>query len=268
MRRSGMFWGLVLIAVGGLLLLDNLGLLAFDIWRLMGPVLLVALGLWVLLAKPARMGVEAIEGEALSVPLQGASQAKVSIRHGAGNLNLSSGAAAGELLSGSFGGGVGHSSHLDGNVIKTKLSGGADHFPLPSPLGSWRDGLNWDVAFNSEIPLSLNCRTGASESRFDLKELKVTEFDLRCGASEVTLWLPEAAGHSRVDIRGGMGSIKIHVPEKVAARISISSGMSDISIDQARFPTRGGVHESPDFNSAANKVELRLRTGMSSVEII
>ena len=267
MRRWGMFWGLVLITVGALLLLDNLGLLAFDIWMLMGPALLVALGLWVLLARPARVGVEAIEGERLSIPLQGASRAKVSIRHGAGELNLSSGAAAAELLTGSFGGGVGHNSYLSGDVLRSELSGGSDRIMLPGRLGPWSEGLNWEVAFNDQIPLSLECRTGASESRFDLRELKVTEFDLRCGASEVTLWLPEAAGHSRINIRGGMGAIKIHVPEKVAARFSISSGMSDVNIDQDRFPRRGSVHESPDFTSAANKVEVRLRTGMSSVEI-
>lgn len=265
MRRWGIFWGVALIAVGALMLLDNLGLLGFDIWALIGPSFLVALGLWMLLAKPVRA--RAIEGERLSIPLQGAAQGSVSIRHGAGKLHLSSGAPAGELLSGSFEGGVEQHSNVAGDVIKASLRGPSSFVPHFWPTTSWREGLNWNVTLNDEVPLLLNCRTGASETSFDLRGLMMKEFALRCGASDVTIWLPEAAGHSRVDIRGGMGSIRIHVPEEVAARISHSSGMSDVSIDPTRFLKRNGVHESPDFGSAVNRVELRIRTGMSSVEI-
>lgn len=265
MRRWNIFWAIVLIVVGGFLLLDNLGLLAFDFWSILGPGLLVALGLWIMLSRPMR--VEAVEGESLTIPLQGATRAEVSIRHGAGRLSVHSGAAAGDLLTGSFGGGLGHRTSKDGNTIRSKLRGGSDYLPLPGPTGSWQDGLNWDVAFNADIPTALSCRTGASESSFDLSELKVEEFDLRCGASEVTLRLPQAAGHMGVGIRGGMGSISIHVPEDVAARISLSTGMSSLSIDESRFPKRSGVYESPDFDSATNRVEIRIRAGMSSLEI-
>lgn len=158
-------------------------------------------------------------------------------------------------------------SNVVGDVIKASLRGPSGFVPHFWPTSSWREGLNWDVTLNDAVPLMLNCRTGASETSFDLRRLKVKDFDLRCGGSDVTLWLPEAAGHSRVDIRGGMGSIRIHVPEDVAARISHTSGMSDISIDPSRFPKRKGVHESPDFDNAVNRVDLRLRTGMSSVVI-
>lgn len=266
MRRWSLFWAVVLILVGAFMLLDNLGLVPFDLWMIVGPGLLVALGLWILLERPMRPHMR--EGESLSVPLQNAARAEVTFRHGAGKLSLSSGAAAGELLSGSFEGGVGQSTRIEGEVIKTSLTSPQDFFAFPRPMVSWREGLNWDVALNAEIPLSLNCRIGASENLFDLRGLRVTEFDLRCGASQVTLWLPAAAGNSDVRIRGGMGSITIHVPKEVAARISVSSGMSDVSIDPSRFPKRNDVHESPDFATAANKVELRIRTGMSSVEIL
>jgi len=265
MRRWSMFWGLVLIVVGSLLLMDNLGFIAFDVWLLVGPVMLVVLGFWVLLAKPARA--DSVEGERLSIPSQGATRAKVSLRHGAGKLHLRSGADSGELLSGTFGGGVSHRTKMDGTDIKARLKGPSEFSPFARSPASWRAGLNWDIAFNAEIALSIDCRTGASENSYDLRGLKVEDLALRCGASEVTIWLPEAAGKTRVDIRGGMGSIIIHVPENVAARISISSGLSGISVDPTRFPKQHGVYESPDYATAANSVEIRLRTGVSSVEI-
>lgn len=263
MRRGNLFWAIVLIIVGTLLLLDNLGILAFDYWSVLGPSLLVALGLWILLSKPVRM--KTVEGESLTVPLQGATRAEISIRHGAGRLSVRGGAAGGDLLTGSFEGGLGHRTHKDGNTIRCKLRGGSDYFPLPVPAGAWRDGLNWDMALNSEVPTSLNCRTGASESSFDLSGMQVNEIDLSCGASEVSIQLPEGAGHTRVGIRGGMGTMRIHVPEEVAARISLSTGMSEISIDETRFPKRGGVYESPNYSNATNKVEIRIQAGMSTL---
>lgn len=70
MRRSATFWAIVLIAVGSLLLLDNLGLFAglgVRVWALVGPLLLVALGLWILLGAVA--GRPAVEAREVSIPL-------------------------------------------------------------------------------------------------------------------------------------------------------------------------------------------------------
>jgi hypothetical protein len=264
-RRWSIFWAIVLIVVGALLLLDNLGLLASNYWSLLGPSLLVALGLWILLSKPMRA--DAVEDESLTVPLQGATRAEVSLRHGAGRLNVTSGAAAGDLLTGAFEGGVGYRTLKDGATIRCNLRGGSDYLPLPRLTGSLRDGQNWSIALNADISIALNCKTGASESSFDLNGLKVSDFDLRYAAGDVRLSLPDAAGHTRVGIRGGMGTIRIHVPDNVAARISLSTGMSEVSIDDTRFPMRQGAYESPDFAGAEHRVDIHVRSGMSTVEI-
>jgi hypothetical protein len=266
MRTWSIFWAVVLILVGGLLLLDNLGILAFDLWMIIGPGFLVALGLMILLARP--VGKHESEGEDLSIPLEKALRGEIRIRHGAGKLAIGSGAAAGELLSGSFLGGVASSVVASGDGIRASLRGAYDFMPFVGRPFSWRQGLNWDIALNDRIPLALKITTGASENAFDLRGLKVSELDLRCGASEVTIWLPDAAGHSMVSIRGGMGSVRVHVPQEVAARIHVTGGVSEVSIDASRFPRRNGVHESPDFDTARNRVELRVRTGMSSVEVL
>jgi hypothetical protein len=53
----------------------------------------------------------------------------------------------------------------------------------------------------------------------------------------------------------------------VAARIFVKSGLSGITVDQARFNRIGENYESPDYATAANKMEINVETGVGSVDI-
>ncbi|MDQ6885340.1 MAG: PspC domain-containing protein [Candidatus Dormibacteraeota bacterium] len=50
-RRGGLWLGIILIAIGAYLLIDNLGLLRDVRWDIIGPVVLIAIGLLVLLRR-------------------------------------------------------------------------------------------------------------------------------------------------------------------------------------------------------------------------
>ena len=66
----------------------------------------------------------------------------------------------------------------------------------------------------------------------------------------------------------GAASLDFSVPQGVAARIRFKQGASSSSIDQSRFPLGdGGLYQSPDFDSAANKVEINLEGGANSVNV-
>ena len=46
-RRSGLFWGLVLIILGALLLVQQY--LGINVWQYFWPVMIVAFGLWLII---------------------------------------------------------------------------------------------------------------------------------------------------------------------------------------------------------------------------
>ena len=87
MRNSALFWGGILILFGTLLLLQNLGILPLNIWKLFWPLLLILLGLWTLwgVFAPRR----APESEQVAIPLEGASRARVRIRSNPGGSSAS-----------------------------------------------------------------------------------------------------------------------------------------------------------------------------------
>jgi len=257
-----MFWGLLLIVFGLVLLLDNLGLLGnIDVWNLLWPFFLIALGAWILLGTIFR---RAPEREHASIPLEGAQSARVRVQHGAGRLEVSAGAGIGLLAEGDFTGGLEHGSKVQGNALEVKMSPPEQIFPF-----AWSPGtsLDWSFGLTRDIPLSLDFETGASESRLNLRELQLTELRLKTGASATTIDLPANAGYTRVSVESGAASVNINVPEGVAARIQTKGGLSTIQVDSQRFPQTGGVYQSADYETAANKVEMDIQMGVGSVNI-
>jgi len=262
MRRGTLFWGLLLIIFGLVLLLDNLGLLGnIDVWNLLWPFFLIALGAWILLGTIFRRPPQT---EHASIPLEGAQSARVHVRHGAGRLEVSSGAGIGLLAEGDFTGGLEYDSKLHGNTLEVKMSPSEQAFPF-----TWSPGttLDWSFGLTRDIPLSLDYETGASESRLNLGELRLTELRLKTGASSTTIDLPANAGYTRVSVESGAASVNINVPEGVAARIQTKGGLSTIQVDSQRFPQTGGVYQSADYETAANKVEMDIQMGVGSVTI-
>ena len=266
MRSSNFFWGGVLIILGGLFLVDSLGIIEINLWHIFGPLMLILFGVWVLMGYFLRG--KPIEGEEASIPLDDFQSASVYIHHGAGQLRIGSGAEFSTLVSGRFGGGLNHKIKRDGEGAHINLRVRDAGFPVILPwLSRWNNYLNWDVKFTQEIPLDLVIKTGASDTRLDLGDLQVTSLRVETGASATMIKLPEAVAHTRVVIKAGVASVKVNVPEKVAARIRVTGGLMGANVDRNRFPKTGGYYVSPDYESAMNKVEIRVDGGVGSVMI-
>lgn len=259
MKSSTIFWGLALVVVGLALLAGNL--LNINIWAYLWPVALILTGLWILFGSRLRNNKEI---ETLTVPLEGAAAARVRIDHGAGRLVISGGAAPDNLAEGTFGGGVNFKRVKIGDAAEVEFLFPEINFPDWAP----GDSRVWDVHLNDRVPITLAINTGAGETRADLSGLNVTGVTLKTGASSVDLTLPSVAGSTQVKVEGGATSVNIHVPEGVAARIHTDSGLSSINVDTLRFARQdGGGYVSPDFNTAAKKVELSIEVGVGSVTV-
>lgn len=268
MRRSSIFWGALIILVGVLLLLSNLGVLAVDIWNLIWPVALIAVGLWLLLG--IFFGREQGGGalEEVTIPLEDAGEARVRVRHGAGVLRIDAGADPQAVLSGTFAGGLDYRANRLDDAINVEMQVPQQGIWFFAPWQWWRGGgLAWSFGLNPEIPLALRLETGAGEANIDLTELRVTDLRLQTGASSTRLALPAQAGHTQARIEGGAASISVRVPTGVAARIKTSGGLASFSVDRNRFPRQGGVYQSPDYETAENTIDLQVEIGAGSVSV-
>jgi hypothetical protein len=264
MKRAVVFWGIVLIVVGVLLLLGALGIIPAGsglIW----PLLVIAAGAWLVWAALNRPG--KIEVQEASIPLGDATWAQVSIHHGAGRLNIAPGAPAGQLASGSFGGGLDFRADRSEDLLDVRMRIPDQGSRWANPW-SWSDGaLDWNVRLSSDVPLELELDTGAGTIEADLSALRLGALHLKTGASSSKLVLPASAGYTRVEVEGGAASVSLRVPPGVAARILSRGGASSTKVDLTRFPGARNRYESSDYETAANKVDIQANLGAGSVEV-
>lgn len=269
MRSGRSFWAVILIVLGFLFLAANLGLLSTNIWRLFWPAFLVLLGVWFLVGSTSGGSSAGLKMEQGSVELGGAQSASVTVKHGAGRLTLGGSADPGKLVSGSFANGLDARVQEVGDRLQVMLQPQSKAFPDVFFPGSWLSGkgLAWDFSLTNEIPLDLVFEIGAVDAHLDLSELKVKDLLVKTGASSTKLRLPAAAGSTYFKVEAGAASMEITVPEGVAARIETEAGLASVKVNESRFPKGNGIYQSPDYESAENKVDIRIETGVASIEI-
>jgi hypothetical protein len=261
MRRQSLFWGILVTIIGILFLMQSLNILEINAWKLVWPIGLIMIGLWVLFGRKIAQG--EVETESLTIPVEQAQSGKVTFKHGAGRLNVSAGSNEDELLSGTFDNGIEQKMYRSGSQFDLELHPPADifrNFPHTP-------GYNWDVKLNPNLDLNLKFESGANETLLDLRKLKVSALKISTGASSNVVKLPEAAGYTFVDIESGAASLTLEVPAQAAAKIQVSSGLSSINIPSNRFPATSSGYQSPDYDTNPNKFEIKIESGVGSINI-
>jgi len=259
MKRDNIFWGTALILVGVLFYLQTQGYVR-NIFPYLWPLGLILAGLWIILGvywKPASSS-----EDKFSIPLGAAQSVNYHFAHGAGQIEISGGAPAGQAIVGSSGMGMNRRSHLNGDRLEVRVEAGPSFLPFVGPnQGVWRFQLTQNV------PVVLIVESGASFLNIDLKDVLASRIALKTGASSTNVTLP-ARGNSHLNVEAGAASINVRVPEVTAARIRVKEGVNSINVDTNRF-TRldSGIYQSPNFDAAQNRTEINLESGLGTVTV-
>jgi hypothetical protein len=263
MRRGNLILGSVIILVGVMLLVNQL-VPGLQLLKYIFPLVLILLGIWLLLGR--RLLTRKVEEEQFSLPLGGAREADILLRHGAGKLEIRSHDAVDQLLSGTFVGGVEHEVQRSGDRLQLKLRPPSDmFFGFP---GIYSTGYNWSLGLSCDVNLNLDLQSGADEAEMDLTDLHVGKLTVKTGASSTLIKLPASAGFTAVKVEAGAAKVSIRIPQGVAGRIHTrGSGVSAINVDTTRFLASADGYQSPDYDAAINKADIIISTGVGSVEI-
>ena len=289
-RDRGPFplWGLILVALGVVFLLQNLGVLGWGVWGTLWrfwPVVLLLIGLniilrgqspWLMLGITVVVLIGVIAAAVLversrpaavaasfSQPLRGITGASAEISFGAGELRI------GSLPAGSASLVEGMSYPEVEQDFRRRNGTGMLNLSV-SGRGFWtfgERGLQMEASFSPDVPLELVVKTGASDAQVDLTNLQVRRLEVDVGASRLSLLLPAKAGTTEAEVKAGAASVSIAIPQGVAARITAETAVGSLKVDTSRFPKVGDRYESPGFATATNRVDLTVKSGVASIDI-
>lgn len=285
----------VLIVVGALILIGNLGPGFGGLFRAIAsllnlwPLALIAVGVDLLTAgkyraivigaavvialvalfAPARFGgsmTGAGEPQDVRVALDGATNAEVTLDLGVADLTLGSSPLTGEAISGVVTPARGERFELEtsrrGATLDVELTSrrarGFLNFGVPGTIA----GGSWDLVLSQSVPIDLDIDAGVGQSNLDLREVRLTRFELDAGVGAIDVTLP--GGEYQGSIDGGVGGITIRLPRGAPARIVVDTGVGGISAD-ADFQRQGDVFTTANYTGGG--VRLAVSVGVGHVRI-
>jgi hypothetical protein len=259
-RGPSVFWGGVLVIVGVLFLLANTGVLENVNWDYVWPILLIALGGWLILARIGPGGASADVDTA--EPREELSKAKLEVAVGSGRLEVRSAALGDEL----------YRAHIEhaGTAPEVRLDRATGVLRISQRL-DWFAGarrLRIDAKVTDAIPWEVSCSTGAIRGEFDFSTAELTAFECRTGASQIDLNVAAPKGNVPIRIEGGALTINITRPAGAAVRVQASGGAVQIRADGSRLDGIGTRDwRSHEFDAAVNGYDVTVQGGALRVNV-
>jgi hypothetical protein len=305
-RRPSVFWPLVLVGGGVLLLLSNLGYLPWQSWNVLWrlwPLLLVALGVDLLIGKRSLAGalvsalvIAVLLGGAISVallgqrfptltawvqteewvtehveyPSEGVDHAAVSIDWPSLPSYLGALEDSAALIEAdvSYRGKLVFDVGVRRNRAEVRLDSRSS-VPWFGPRTL--DDKQWDVGLSPQVSLDLVLDAGSGPGQFDLTGLRVTDLSLDAGSGPIELVLPSGCTfEGRID--AGSGPVEIVLPAGIGGRVELDSGSGPFSPDE-RFTLISGSHrgdgvwETASIDDAHDRIVLSVDQGSGPITI-
>jgi hypothetical protein len=204
--------------------------------------------------------------ENINQPLGTATQARVELQLGATRMELDGAAKRGKLIDAWVETLAGierleQRAQPQGSVLTYQLTAhrpAAVREPAQWPV--------WSLHLNPTVPLELSVSGGMPASELNLRNLKISELKLSSEFARYTVTLP-AYGRVHVRLIGGMGRMEVRLPNSMASRVQVT----DQAAGDVRFNGQvlrdGRVQTSPDFETATDRTDLEVTTGLGHIVI-
>lgn len=288
---DSLFWGLLLVTIGVLMLVSNFGLVDVrwgELWRLW-PLLVIAGGLSILSSTHLLwrilsvvfilliIGLIALVGtgtvqtdrgkvseQTTSVDRQAeASSAMIDIDAGATKLTVSSEdmneIVEAKLWSDTLE--LEKKSEFNNGVQRVNVS---THTPNNWWVAPRQNDL--DIKLTEQLPLSLVVDAGASSINLDLSRVNLTVLKLNAGASSSDVTLGAVAKNTSVDIDSGASSLTLRIPQDSGVLLRFDGGLSSKNFADLREVSEN-EYRSNNYETAEHRIEIKLDAGLAKVDI-
>jgi Cell wall-active antibiotics response LiaF, C-terminal len=232
----------------------------------------------------------------LSAPLGGAKTAMVDINTGSGNLTIDRLAGGEQVLA------SGTLQYLENQGVPARsvnTSNGQATLTLRGvearqpwfrfPWDACNGATDWQIHLNPTVSSDITARSGGNV-KLDLAGMVVTRLMADSGGGNLDVVLPDNAanlnvtaktgggnvtveigssttGSSTVNANSGAGNVVVRVPSGIAAKIHATAGLGKVIIDPRFSKIDKNTYQSPDYDSAANKVEITVNSGAGNVTV-
>lgn len=196
----------------------------------------------------------------------GDQQAKVDVELGGTKLRLRGVEQAtldDQLLTGSYRWNKG--SFGDEPEVRTSRAGDEVRIAIESNKIAQESEL--ELELSDQVRYSLAIEAGAIDGDLDLRKLQVDELKLDTGASRIRLEFGDNGGTTKADISCGASDVTLVVPENVGLRVNFSGVISSSNFMGSSGVLGDKVWVSPNYAEAKTKVDVDIAAAAGSVQL-
>ncbi len=123
-----------------------------------------------------------------------------------------------------------------------------------------------DISLNSKPIWDMNFNVGAASMDFDLTQFKTRDISVDMGAAAINIKLGDLYSDTKLSVDAGASDINIFVPRESGCQIVTDGALSSKHFKEFE-KIESDHYESDNFNEAVNKVYIDIECGVSSISV-
>lgn len=303
MKPSHIFWGLLFVGLGLLVLINNFTTIFMDwatIWKLW-PLTIVLIGLSILIKH--NYGKSVIAGlAAIVLALAIFASFKTATHFFSDNINVDFGDGANNdygttefdeqydstltyaILNFDAGAGTFNITDTTYSLINAITEGHRNNYKLARLDTDSSTIINFDMGdkaifrfgkdYKNQVSIALNKRpiwdmtfdVGAASMDFDLTEFKTRNLDVDMGAASINIRLGNLYSETNLTVDAGASDINIFIPKESGCKIVTDGALSSKHFSDFEKIDSDNF-ETENFNEASNKIYIDIECGVSSISV-
>jgi hypothetical protein len=178
-----------------------------------------------------------------------------------------------------------------GQAILTLRAGGTGQPWFRIPWMACGGAYEWQIHLNPIVSSEITAHSSGGNVKLNLAGMAVSRVSADTNGGNMEVVLPDNAsnlnataktggGNINIDIgtgicgtnivnaNSGAGKVVVRVPIGITARIHATSGMGKLLIDPRFVKIDTNTYQSVDYDGAANKVEITVKSGAGNISFI
>jgi hypothetical protein len=162
---------------------------------------------------------------------------------------------------------------LDTSGGKTVLSVKANTgYAQPWIRLSWEacnGATDWQIHLNPAAVNDIQAHTAGGNVSIDLTGMAVHSVSAETGGGNVNIvFSSKLTGSSTIAASSGAGNVEVHLPAGAAVRVHATTGVGKVMLDSRFVKMDDSTYQTSDFDTAADRFEITLKSGAGNVSVI
>ncbi|MHB8926476.1 MAG: toast rack family protein [Bacillota bacterium] len=126
----------------------------------------------------------------------------------------------------------------------------------------------WSLKLTDQVPLDVTVDVGAGSNRLDLSAYKLESLRYNAGAASTTITLGDLSPRCDVAVRAGAASTVVQVPRTAGIRVTATTGIGRNNLGHLGYRREGKTYTSPNYDAAPVKININFAGGVGSFELV